>query len=102
MLSACLLTLRLLCHPEVIEGGDVLLQDGLVKQVSRKTGKIEVGKNVEVIDVAGKWVTPGIVDLHSHMVRVRSASSPSNRLRPDLRPLDLTGCRRRSWSRWKL
>lgn len=45
----------------------MLVREGLIAQVSRKTGKITVGKDVEVIDVGGKWLTPGIVDLHSHM-----------------------------------
>ena len=51
---------------EIIEGGDILIQDGLIKKVARKSGTISVGKEVEVIDVGRAWVTPGIVDLHSH------------------------------------
>lgn len=48
---------------EVIQGGDVLIADGLIKKVSRTTGTIKVGKEVEVIDLGGKWLTPGIVDV---------------------------------------
>jgi len=59
---------------EVIEGGDVLIQDGLIKKVSRKTGEIRVGKEVQVMDLGLKWVTPGIVDIHSHMVGPRPLS----------------------------
>lgn len=46
--------------------GDVLLDKGLIKSV----GYIPHGlldSNIEIHDVQGAWVTPGLVDLHSHM-----------------------------------
>lgn len=58
----------------MIQGGDVLLRDGLIQQVSA-SGRIKVDKDVQIIDAAGRWLTPGIVDLHSHMVR---SSTPSH------------------------
>lgn len=48
----------------VIERGSVLLQAGKI---------VAVGQNVDapadalVIDASGKWVTPGIIDIHSHL-----------------------------------
>ncbi|KAK7051210.1 hypothetical protein VNI00_004710 [Paramarasmius palmivorus] len=55
---------------EVAEGleivfGDVLFDKGVIRSV----GPTEYGslKDVEEIDVNGAWVTPGIVDLHSHI-----------------------------------
>ena len=45
--------------------GDVLLEKGIIRSVgSTEDGALE---DVEEIDVNGAWVTPGIVDLHSHM-----------------------------------
>ena len=47
-----------------IQSGSVLLRDGKV---------VEVGTNVAapadavVVDATGKWVTPGIIDTHSHL-----------------------------------
>ncbi|CAK5272806.1 unnamed protein product [Mycena citricolor] len=43
--------------------GDILLDSGLIKQV----GAVDLSayKDVSVLDVAGAWVTPGIVDLHT-------------------------------------
>lgn len=47
-----------------IEGGDVLFMDGKI---------VAVGKNLDapagatIIDGRGKWLTPGIIDVHSHM-----------------------------------
>jgi imidazolonepropionase-like amidohydrolase len=54
---------------EVIEGGDVLVRHGLIERVSRKTGEIKVGKEVEVIDVGRRWLTPGIVDVRTGRLR---------------------------------
>jgi len=44
---------------------NVLIQDGLIAKVSTK--KIRVESNVKVIDAKGLQLTPGIIDVHSHM-----------------------------------
>src|SRR5688500_19078694 len=48
-----------------IENGSVLLVNGKVEAV----GGAELGApdGVTVIDAAGKYVTPGIIDVHSHL-----------------------------------
>jgi Tol biopolymer transport system component len=50
---------------EVIENGDVLIENNRIKAVG-KTGTLNAG-NAEVIDVSGKTITPGFVDTHAHM-----------------------------------
>lgn len=47
-----------------IEGGDVLLVDGKVSQVAEE---IAAPDGAIVINANGKWVTPGIIDNHSHL-----------------------------------
>jgi len=50
--------------------GDVLLDQGLVIAVGYIPPTILAshrGANLKVMDVEGKWVTPGLVDLHSHI-----------------------------------
>lgn len=60
--------------------GDVLLDKGLIVAVGYippnllATAKARGGGEVKVLDVAGKWITPGLVDLHSH---IGLYSSPS-------------------------
>ncbi|MFP3426920.1 amidohydrolase [Pseudoalteromonas sp. SIMBA_162] len=48
---------------ERLDDADVLLVDGKVQQV----GKDLTVKADTTIDAQGKWVTPGIIDVHSHL-----------------------------------
>ena len=47
-----------------LEGADVLLRDGRI---------VDVGRNIQPypdavrVDGSGKWVTPGLIDVHSHL-----------------------------------
>ena len=47
-----------------IENGSLLLRDGKVAAVG---AQIEAPAGVTVVDARGKWVTPGIIDAHSHL-----------------------------------
>ncbi|KAF7969725.1 hypothetical protein HWV62_26136 [Athelia sp. TMB] len=48
--------------------GDLLLDRGLIKAVGHIGPKLlEAYKHAVVVDLDGAWVTPGIVDLHSHL-----------------------------------
>ncbi|TDK20343.1 amidohydrolase [Luteimonas aestuarii] len=47
-----------------MDGADVLLQDGKVVQVGRN---LSAGADAVRVDGTGKWVTPGIIDVHSHL-----------------------------------
>jgi len=48
---------------ERIDNADVLIVDGKIKEV----GIDLVATDVDVIDAQGKWITPGIIDVHSHL-----------------------------------
>jgi len=45
---------------------DVLLKDGAVGRVGPGIAA-GVGDGVRIVDVRGKWVVPGLVDLHTHL-----------------------------------
>ena len=47
-----------------IANGDILIRDGKIAQVG--TG-LEAPRGARVVDGTGKYVTPGIIDAHSHM-----------------------------------
>ena len=47
-----------------IEHGSILIKDGKIIEVG---ASVKVPKDATVIDAAGKFVTPGIIDCHSHI-----------------------------------
>ena len=77
--------------------GDILLDKGLVLAIGTVPGDLLAdvrGKNrdMQVVDAGGKWVTPGLVDLHSH-IGVNSAPS----LEGSCRRANLTVCSCQRW-----
>ncbi|KAJ6616478.1 carbohydrate esterase family 9 protein [Mycena sp. CBHHK59/15] len=60
---------------EVIHSGDLLIDKGLIKKVgSIHQSILKSYPDLVILDAAGSWVSPGIVDLHSH---IGVGSSPS-------------------------
>ncbi|HUQ45105.1 MAG TPA: amidohydrolase family protein [Gemmatimonadaceae bacterium] len=51
---------------EVIASGDVVVRDNRIAAVGA-TGSVAVPNGARVIDVAGKTILPGYVDVHAHM-----------------------------------
>lgn len=47
-----------------IENGMVLMEGGDIKAVGKN---VDIPSDANVIDGSGKWVTPGIIDIHSHL-----------------------------------
>ncbi|HEX8399600.1 MAG TPA: amidohydrolase family protein [Pyrinomonadaceae bacterium] len=46
-----------------LEGTDILIRAGKIAQIGKN---LRAGANAQTIDATGKFVTPGIVDCHSH------------------------------------
>jgi Tol biopolymer transport system component len=51
---------------EVIERGDIVITDNRIAAVGVK-GRVAIPAGAKVIDVTGKTIIPGFVDVHSHM-----------------------------------
>ncbi|TQV82596.1 amidohydrolase [Exilibacterium tricleocarpae] len=49
---------------EQLDGTDVLTVDGKIQQVGQN---LAAPANGRTIDASGKWLTPGLIDVHSHM-----------------------------------
>src|SRR5690625_3426912 len=49
---------------EPIEGGTVLVVDGVIREVG---ADVAVPDGVPVVDAAGSWVLPGLVEAHAHL-----------------------------------
>ena len=64
-----------------LEGADVLLQDGRIAAVG--TG-LQAPANAQRVDGTGKWVTPGIIDVHSHLgvYRARAPARTATATKP--------------------
>ena len=48
------------------ENKDILLDDGVVRDTGRP-GTFSAMRDAEVVDAAGCWVTPGLIDVHVHL-----------------------------------
>src|SRR5689334_2063744 len=51
---------------KIFEHGHVLIQNGKIVDVGEGPGA-GASSSTKVIDAAGKFITPGIIDTHSHM-----------------------------------
>lgn len=49
------------------EVADVVIEEGRVTRVGRGASRGIEGERVRVLDCAGRWVTPGFIDLHVHL-----------------------------------
>ena len=49
---------------ERIDDGTIMLRDGRIQAVG---ANVAIPDGVTIIDAQGRWVTPGIVDVHSHL-----------------------------------
>jgi len=49
---------------EEIRGGSILIRDGRIVAVG---ATVDAPGDATVVDGTGKWVTPGIIDVHSHL-----------------------------------
>ncbi len=56
-----------------IDGGDVLIEAGVIAAVGKRA---RAPSGARVVDAEGKWVTPGIIDVHSHLGVYPSPSVP--------------------------
>ena len=52
---------------ERIDNGSLLLNEGRIAAIGRADDVIGAGEETKVIDAEGRWVTPGLIDVHSHL-----------------------------------
>ncbi len=61
---------------ERIDNGSILLEGGKITAIGA-AGAVDVPAGANTIDAAGKWVTPGVIDIHSHLGDYPSPSTAS-------------------------
>jgi imidazolonepropionase-like amidohydrolase len=73
-----------------IENGAVLFADGKLTSLGGAMGDSALPAGTSIIDGTGKWVTPGIIDVHSHLGNYPSpgvdANSDGNEATGPVRP----------------
>ncbi|HKX82603.1 MAG TPA: amidohydrolase [Pyrinomonadaceae bacterium] len=75
-----------------LENSDILIRDGKIARIGKG---LSAGANAKVIDATGKYVTPGIIDAHSHgmMSAINEGSlavTSMTRIRDVLDPFDIS------------
>lgn len=75
-----------------LENTDILIQNGKIARIGKN---LKAAPNAQIIDATGKFVTPGIIDCHSHsMLDAINESAYSvtsmTRVRDVLNPTDIT------------
>lgn len=60
---------------EQLDGADVLMRDGVVEAVGVD---LQAPVGVERVDGTGRWVTPGVIDVHSHLGDYPAPSVPAH------------------------
>jgi Tol biopolymer transport system component len=51
---------------QVIENADIIVKDNRIEEVGRR-GQVKIPAGARTIDVAGKTIMPGLVDVHAHI-----------------------------------
>lgn len=69
----------------IIENGDILIKDGKIAAIGKG---LTAPDGVPVIDVKGKYLTPGIVDAHSH-IAMDSVNEGSDSITAEVRMHDV-------------
>jgi len=73
---------------EVIEGGSILIRDGVIEEVGTEVSLPEGGGDVEVVDGTGLTAIPGLVDEHSHTGMTGGGNEGTEAVVPEVKVLD--------------
>jgi imidazolonepropionase len=55
-------------HTRVFERGAVLVRDGVIEWVGDEAGLPAALRADHSVELAGRWLTPGLIDCHTHLV----------------------------------
>ena len=71
---------------KIVENAVILVQDG---KISAAGTDVAIPQGAEVVDASGLWVTPGLIDAHSHGATINgSLNEMSNPISADMRAYD--------------
>jgi imidazolonepropionase-like amidohydrolase len=70
----------------ILDDTDILVTDGRIAAIGRN---LEVPRDATVIDAAGRHVTPGIIDAHSHTAMSGGSNEPTDSVTVEVRVRDI-------------
>ena len=73
----------------ILDGADMLVKRGRIEKIG---GNIGAPRGALVIDAAGKHVTPGLIDAHSHLAVSRGINESSHSITSETRIADVINC----------
>lgn len=65
---------------ELMPNASIRISNGIIKDI----GEFEIDKNDEIVDLSGKYIVPGLINLHSHLP---SSGKPSKKKLGDVKKL---------------
>ncbi len=74
------------CGPQgIIQGGDVLIENGRIAAVDKR---IDAPADVTIVDATGMYISPGIIDCHSHMATDGGVNEAAQAITAEVRIAD--------------
>lgn len=68
---------RIITEEAILDGFDLLIVDHKIEKIVPK-GVIELHGNISIIDAAGGFVSPGLIDIHSDYIEHMAAPRPTS------------------------
>ena len=76
----------------LIENGAIAIQDGRILRVGKRT-ELAGFRAKEVVALGGAWVTPGLVDCHTHLIFGGTRANEHAMRRAGATYEEISGCR---------
>ena len=68
---------KLITEDSILQGYDLLIEDDRIKRIAPK-GELKFEEDMDIIDAAGGYVTPGFIDIHSDYIEHMAAPRPTS------------------------
>lgn len=76
----------------IIEGGSVLINDGIIAEIYKTLEGVELPEGTTVIEGNGRHLSPGIIDCHSHMATDSGVNESGQAITAEVRIGDFIDC----------
>ncbi|OZI11439.1 alpha-D-ribose 1-methylphosphonate 5-triphosphate diphosphatase [Bacillaceae bacterium SAS-127] len=69
---------RIVTETEIVEGFDLLIENDKISKILPQGEIAAVASNVEILDVAGAYISPGFIDIHSDYIEQMASPRPTS------------------------